>query len=83
MWARPASCACTHVMPWDAHLKHAHAKGIAQHFVRIGVVAVSDVRGCDKEREGVLVLSIQEPSLCHLLDLLHALLLVTADNVGS
>ena len=69
------------MIPWDAHLEHAHTKGIAQHFVRVGVVAISDVCGCNKEREGVLVLSIKEPSLCHLLDLLHALLLVTTHNV--
>lgn len=46
----------------------------------VGIVAVSDVRGGNKERERVLVLRIQEASLSHLLNLLHALLLVAAQN---
>lgn len=68
------------MIPWAAHLKHAHTKCVAKNFVCVGVVAVSDVRGCNEEREGVLVLSIKEPTLCHLLNLLHALLLVAAHN---
>ena len=60
------------------HLEHTHAKGAAKNLVSVRVVAITDACGRNKERERIFVFSIQEPTLCHFLDLLHALLLVAA-----
>ena len=39
-------------------LEDEHAKGLPQHAVRVGVVAVPDGRGRDEERKGVLLLRV-------------------------
>ena len=64
------------------HLENTHAKGVAEDLVSIMVEAVADVGGGHEEREGVLLLGVQQPPLHHLLDLSHALLAVTAQSIN-
>ena len=44
------------------------------------VVAVADVGGGHEEREGVLLIGVQQAPHHHLLDLPHALLAMTAEQ---
>lgn len=59
-------------------LENEHLEGITQDLVGLLVVGVSDFIGADEEFEGVVDALIIEPLHLHVLDLLHALLLVAA-----
>lgn len=65
-----------------SHLEDAHAEGVAEDLVGLGVVAVADGGGRHEELEGVLLLGVQQAPLSQLLYLPHALLLVTAMGAG-
>lgn len=66
------------VVKHELYLQDAHAEGVAQDFVGVVVIAVADVGGGHEQREGVLLLGVQQPSHHHLLNLPHSLLAVTA-----
>ncbi|RNA28999.1 hypothetical protein BpHYR1_052339 [Brachionus plicatilis] len=57
-------------------LQHQHAVCVAEDFVRLVVVAVSDVGGGDEELERVVVVHVQFAAFDFFLDLFHALFAV-------
>ena len=59
------------------YLKHTHAISASQDLTRVFVVTPSDASGRYKELEGVIAVWIEESSCNQLLDLLHALLLMS------
>ena len=60
-------------------LEDEHLEGVSEYLVRFLVVGVPDFVGADEELEGVVDVLIVEPLHLHVLDLLHALLLVAAE----
>lgn len=62
----------------QSHLQYSHAIRVAEDVLCLIVVAVADVGAGHKKTEGILLLRVQQTTLGHLLQLLHALLLVTA-----
>lgn len=65
--AQPGAACSAHCQPGSGvpptHLQDEHAVGVAQDLVGVGVVAVADVGGGDKEGEGVLLLGVQQAAL--------------------